>query len=188
MNVPSVKNILEAVLFAASESLSIVELQNLFIKVERPSKIQLKEFIEQLQQEYVDKPIELIETSSGYRFQVKTYYSPWVSRLWEEKPAKYSRAMLETLAIIAYQQPVTRGDIENIRGVAVSSQLVRILLDRKWVRVSGHKDVLGKPALYSTTAEFLDYFNLKTIAELPEMIDLDTAQINRIKQLGEEPQ
>ncbi|PCH83051.1 MAG: SMC-Scp complex subunit ScpB [Piscirickettsiaceae bacterium] len=171
-----VKDILEASLFAASEPLSIVELQNLFLLEDRPDKHRVRDCMLQLEKEYAEKPIELVEVAGGYRFQVRTKYATWVSRLWEEKPVKYGRALLETLAIVAYQQPATRGDIEDIRGVAVSTNTIRTLTEREWIRVVGHKDVPGKPALYATTAIFLDYFNLQTLADLPplaKLMDID---------------
>lgn len=170
------KQIIEATLFAANEPLSIMELQGVFLLEDRPNKHAVRDAIKQLQEEYLLRSVELVEVASGYRFQVKSTYSPWVARLWEEKPVKYGRALLETLAIIAYQQPSTRGEIEEIRGVAVSTNIIRTLQEREWVRVIGHKEVPGRPALYATTKEFLDYFNLKTLAELPPLasiLDLD---------------
>lgn len=185
-----VKDILEASLFAASEPLSIVELQNLFLLEERPDKHRVRDCMLQLEKEYAEKPIELVEVASGYRFQVRTKYATWVARLWEEKPVKYGRALLETLAIVAYQQPATRGEIEDIRGVAVSTNTVRTLMEREWIRVVGHKDVPGKPALYATTATFLDYFNLQTLADLPplaKLMDIDLREAgDRQIELGEE--
>lgn len=166
------KNIIEASLFAATEPLSTVEIQGLFLLEERPDKHAVRDVINRLQEEYAERPIELVETASGYRFQVKSKYSSWVARLWEEKPVKYSRALLEILAIVAYQQPATRGEIEEIRGVAVSTNIIRTLQEREWVRVIGHKDVPGRPALYATTKEFLDYFNLQTLADLPPLASL----------------
>jgi len=166
------KNIVEAALFAASEPLSIMELQGLFLLEERPDKHAVRGAVKQLQEEYAAKPIALAEVASGYRFQVREKYSSWVERLWEEKPVKYGRALLETLAIVAYQQPVTRGDIEEIRGVAVSTNIVRTLQEREWVRIIGHKEVPGRPALYATTKTFLDYFNLQTLADLPPLASL----------------
>ncbi|TNF37482.1 MAG: SMC-Scp complex subunit ScpB, partial [Gammaproteobacteria bacterium] len=129
-----------------------------------------------LQEDYEGRGLLLKEVASGYRFQVAESYAPWVSRLWEEKPPRYSRALLETLALVAYRQPITRGEIEEIRGVSVSSHILKTLLERDWVRVLGHKDVPGKPAMYGTTREFLDYFNMKSLDELPtlaEIKDLD---------------
>lgn len=173
-----IKNIVEVSLFAANEALSVMELQGLFLLEDRPDKYRVREALNALQEEYSQKPIELVETASGYRFQVRSEYSPWVTRLWEEKPVKYSRALLETLAIVAYQQPATRGDIESIRGVAVSTNIIRALEEREWVRVIGHKDVPGRPALYATTKVFLDYFNLQTLGDLPPLASLRYQQCN----------
>jgi segregation and condensation protein B len=172
-----ISNIIEASLFAAGESLSVGELQNLFLVEDRPDKQRVKECLEQLQQAYQGKSIELVKTASGYRFQVRSKYADWVSRLWEEKPVKYGRALLETLAIVAYQQPVTRGDIEEIRGVSVSTNVIRTLLEREWVKVIGYKEVPGKPALYATTKEFLDYFSLQDLAELPPLATLQDIDV-----------
>jgi len=166
------KQIIEATLFAANEPLSIMELQGVFHLEDRPDKHAIRDAIKELQEECLLRSIELVEVASGYRFQVKSTYSPWVARLWEEKPVKYGRALLETLAIIAYQQPATRGEVEEIRGVAVSTNIIRTLQEREWVRVIGHKEVPGRPALYATTKEFLDYFNLQTLAELPPLASL----------------
>jgi len=166
------KCIVEAALFAANNPLTILELKALFTDDEGVSKTQVLAVIDELQVEYANKSIELVYTAGGYRFQVKSKYSPWVTRLWQEKPVKYSRALLETLAIIAYQQPVTRGEIEEFRGVAVSSLIMRTLQERGWVRISGHKEVPGRPALYKTTDAFLDYFNLCTLDELPSLSSL----------------
>src|SRR5690606_10035661 len=128
---------------------------------------QLRAALGAIQAFYRQRGFELKEVASGYRFQVATAMAPWVSRLWEERPQRYSRALLETLALIAYRQPITRGDIEEIRGVAVSSNIVKTLLEREWIRVVGHKDVPGRPAMYATTRKFLDYFNLKNLDDLP---------------------
>lgn len=167
-----IKDILEASLFAANEPLSIKGMQCLFLLEDRPDKHAVHAAINTLQVEYAKKPIELIKTGSGYRFQVKSKYSPWVARLWDEKPVKYSRALLETLAIIAYRQPATRGEIEEIRGVAVSTSIIRTLEERQWVRVAGHKEVPGRPSLYATTQTFLDYFNLQALGDLPPLSSL----------------
>jgi segregation and condensation protein B len=123
----------------------------------------------ELEFDYASRPVQVQRVASGFRFQIRAGYSPWLSRLFEEKPVRYSRALLETLAIIAYRQPVTRGEIEDVRGVAVSSGIVRTLLEREWVQVVGHKEVPGRPALYATTREFLDYFGLKALDELPAL-------------------
>lgn len=152
------------------------ELQQVFPEIEQPDLAVIQAAIEDIAEEYIPRPIELKQVASGYRFQVKQELSRWVSRLYEEKPPKYSRALLETLAIIAYRQPVTRGEIEDIRGVGVSSSIIQTLLEREWVRVVAHKEVPGRPGLYGTTKQFLDYFNIKTLNELPtlqEIQDLD---------------
>jgi len=166
------KCIVEAALFAANKPLSLTDIKRLFAGDEQAVELDLVSVINELQNEYASKSIELIETASGYRFQVKAKYSPWMARLWQEKPVKYSRALLETLAIIAYQQPVTRGEIEELRGVAVSSLIIRTLQERDWIRVSGQKEVPGRPALYKTTNAFLDYFNLCTLEQLPSLSSL----------------
>ncbi len=173
------KDIIEATLFSASKPLTLQQLQAVFPENQIPEKSLLRTTIEAIQNDYQDKPVELSEVASGYRFQVREKMSPWVSKLLAEKPQKYSRALLETLAIIAYRQPVTRGDIEEIRGVSVSSSIVHTLLEREWVRVIGHKEVPGRPSLYATTKQFLDYFNLKNLADLPTLVE--------IQEIGELP-
>ncbi len=172
----SVKNIVEGAIHAAGKAVSIDKLLSLFPEDEVIEKAVLRQAIEQLMQDYQNRGVELVEVSSGFRFQVAQSIAPWVSRLWEEKPQKYSRALLETLALVAYRQPITRGEIEDIRGVSVSSQIIRTLVEREWIRVIGHRDVPGKPAMYATTRQFLDYFGLKKLDELPslsEIRDLD---------------
>lgn len=174
-----IKNIVESALFAAGEPLSIDRLLGLFEEEERPEKKALQGIIESLQAECEGRGIELREVGSGYRYQARTDVSRWVSRLWEERPQRYSRALLETLALVAYRQPITRGEIEDIRGVAVSSNIMKTLQERGWVRVVGHRDVPGRPAMYATTREFLDYFNLKSLDELPTLAELrDIDKIN----------
>ncbi len=177
MNSPTpVKNIVEAALLAANKAVSLDKLLTLFAEEDDIDNKQVYKAIEELMKDYQDRGIELIKVSSGYRFQVAELLAPWVSRLWEEKPQKYSRALLETLALVAYRQPVTRGEIEDIRGVSVSSQIIRTLVEREWVRIIAYKEVPGKPALYATTKSFLDYFGLKKLDELPtlaEIRDLD---------------
>lgn len=135
-------------------------------------KRSIKEVIEMLQSDYSGRAMELKEVASGYRFQVRQGYADYVGKLWEEKPSKYSRALLETLVLIAYRQPITRGEIEAIRGVSVSSHIIKTLIERDWVRVIGHRDVPGKPAIYGSTKEFLDYFNLTSLDELPSLADV----------------
>ena len=169
--------ILEGALLASARPLTVAQLAELFEDEERPANDMIRAALEDIQQDCSGRGYELVEVSSGYRFQVIQAVAGWVGRLWDEKPQKYSRALLETLSLIAYRQPITRGDIEDIRGVAVSSNIVKTLLEREWVRVVGHKDVPGRPAMYATTRRFLDYFNLKNLEDLPtlaEIRDLDT--------------
>jgi segregation and condensation protein B len=174
------KNIVEAALLAAGRPLSLDNLQSLFNEVECPDKKELRGVLEELADDYRGRGIEITEVASGWRIQVRKVCSPWVSRLWEERPARYSRALMETLALIAYRQPITRGDIEDIRGVSVSTNIVKTLMEREWVHVVGHRDVPGKPSLYGTTREFLDYFGLKSLDELPTLAELrDLDEINR---------
>ena len=172
------QNILEGALLASAKPLTVAQMANLFDEAseERPANDVIRAALEDIQQDCEGRGFELKEVSSGFRFQVVQNVAPWVGRLWEERPQKYSRALLETLALIAYRQPITRGDIEDIRGVAVSSSIIKTLLEREWVRVVGHKDVPGRPAMYATTRRFLDYFNLKNLEDLPtlaEIRDLD---------------
>ena len=163
------KDIVEAALFVAPKPLSVAELQALFPEDGQPEAAEVRSALTELAKEFDNRPIELKQVATGYRFQVRERLSPWISRLFEERPARYSKAFLETLAIIAYRQPVTRGEIEEIRGVAVSTQIVRNLMERYWVQVVGHKEVPGRPGLYATTRQFLDYFNLKGLDELPPL-------------------
>ncbi|HUD40434.1 MAG TPA: SMC-Scp complex subunit ScpB [Dokdonella sp.] len=173
MNEPdTLKRIVEAALLAASNPLSLVQLAALFPEGEAPGHDALARTIEALQADCAERGVELIEVSSGFRYQVRQDVHPWISRLWTERPARYTRALLETLALIAYRQPITRAEIEQIRGVAVSSNIVRTLEEREWIRVVGHRDVPGRPALFGTTRGFLDYFNLKSLDELPPLSDL----------------
>lgn len=173
MNEPdTLKRIVEAALLAASSPLSIMQLAALFPEGETPSHDALARTIEALQADCAERGVELVEVSSGFRYQVRQDVHPWISRLWTERPARYTRALLETLALIAYRQPITRAEIEQIRGVAVSSNIVRTLEEREWIRVVGHRDVPGRPALFGTTRLFLDYFNLKSLDELPPLSDL----------------
>jgi len=175
----TIKNIVEAALFAAGEPLSIDRLLGLFEEEERPEKKVLQELLVSLQQESEGRGIELREISSGYRYQSRSEVSRWISRLWEERAPRYSRALLETLALVAYRQPITRAEIEDIRGVAVSSSIMKTLQERGWVRIVGHRDVPGKPAMYASTKEFLDYINLKSLDDLPTLAELrDIDKIN----------
>ncbi|MGB1062560.1 MAG: SMC-Scp complex subunit ScpB, partial [Ketobacter sp.] len=154
----TVKRIVEGALFAAGQPMKLEKLAGLFLEEEAPPTEMLVEAINQLKAEYEGRGVMLKEVASGFRFQVEETVGEWVSRLWEEKPARYSRALLETLALIAYRQPITRGEIEEIRGVSVSSHITKTLLEREWIRVVGHRDVPGRPAMYGTTRNFLDYF------------------------------
>lgn len=166
------QNIVEGALFAAGEPLTINRFQMLFEEHDMPEKDDLLSALEALQHRAKERGFELVEVASGWRYQVRENLATWVNRLWEEKPQKYSRALLETLALIAYRQPITRGDIEDVRGVAVSSYLIKTLLEREWIKVIGHRDVPGRPSLYATTKEFLDYFNMKSLEELPSLSEL----------------
>jgi segregation and condensation protein B len=166
------KQIIEGALLAAGRPLSVDQLLALFLDEEQPSRDEIRAAIESLQNDCATRGVELVEVSSGYRFQVKAELARWVANLWEERPARYSSAVLETLALIAYRQPITRGEIEDVRGVAVSSNIVKSLLERDWVRVIGYRDVPGKPALYGTTKQFLDYFNLKGLSDLPPLAEI----------------
>ncbi len=167
-----IKHIVEAILFAAHRPMSCKQIQQVFPELEQPELTDIETAIEAITDDYQPRPIELKRVASGYRFQVKVEYSHWVARLFEEKPPKYSRALMETLAIIAYRQPVTRGDIEDIRGVSVSSSIIQTLLEREWIKVIGQKAVPGRPSLYGTTKQFLDYFNLSTLNELPTLAEI----------------
>ncbi len=179
------KSIIEAALLAAGRALTLDDLAQLFDLTDRPSPEQLSEALDAVAADCAGRGIELCEVASGYRMQVRREMSQWVSRLWEEKPARYSRALLETLAIIAYRQPITRGDIEEVRGVAVNPNIIRTLLEREWVRVVGHRDVPGRPELLATTREFLDYFGLRGLDALPTLAEIkDFDQVNPEIQLA----
>jgi segregation and condensation protein B len=167
-----IKRIVEATLLAASQPLGVVQLAAVFDEEQPPPPGSIPQALADLAAESTSRGVELVEVASGFRYQVRTELYPWVSRLWNEKPPRYSRALLETLALIAYRQPITRGEIEQIRGVAVNSQIVRTLEEREWIRVVGHRDVPGKPALFGTTRGFLDYFNLKSLDQLPSLAEL----------------
>jgi len=169
LSLQQLMRIVQALLLAAKEPLSLERIAEVFEEHQRPQPVRLREVLRALQQEAAGSSQELIEVAGGFRYQIKADYAPWVSRLWDEKPPRYSRALLETLSLIAYRQPVTRGEIEDVRGVSVSSQIIRTLEDREWIRVVGHREVPGRPALYATTRHFLDYFNLKSLNDLPEL-------------------
>jgi segregation and condensation protein B len=166
------KNVIEAALLAAARPVSIPELQQIFDEQSRPSTKEMRAVLEQLAADFEGRGVAIKETATGFRFQVRSEFSHEVSRLWPDRPRKYSRALLETLALIAYRQPITRAEIENVRGVSVNPEIVKTLMERNWVRVVGHRDVPGHPELLGTTAEFLDYFSLKSIEDLPPLAEL----------------
>ena len=171
--------ILEAALLAAGQPLSLVQLAALFSDEERPPAGEISRALEQLKNDCTDRGVELIKVASGYRLQVRQDLNLWVSRLWTERPKRYSRALLETMALIAYRQPITRGEIEAVRGVSVRTNIIRTLQERDWIRVVGHRDVPGKPALFGTTRVFLDSFNLQNLDDLPtlaEIRDMETLE------------
>lgn len=172
MNELEMKHLLEAALLAAGRPLTTQQLTELYDERERPSAEQIKQGLEALAADYQSRGLEVIEVASGWRIQVKSNCVDFVSRLWQERPSRYSRALLETLALIAYRQPITRSEIEEIRGVAVSSSIMRTIHERNWVRVVGHREVPGRPELLATTREFLDYFNLKSLDQLPTLAEL----------------
>ncbi len=152
-----------------------------------PERSEIKTILEQIESSCEDRGFELKKVASGYRFQVRSELSEWIGRLWDEKPPRYSRALLETLSLIAYRQPITRGDIEEIRGVSVSTNIVRSLMEREWIRIVGHRDVPGRPAIFATTKTFLDYFNLKSLEELPPLAEIrDLGRINEELNLVDE--
>ena len=169
--------VLEGAILASGEAVSLDKLLTLFDEDKRPSKSLLTSTLESIRDTQHDRGFVLKQVASGWRFEVCDDLAPWVNRLWDERPQKYSRALLETIALVAYRQPLTRGDIEDVRGVAVSSHIIKTLLERDWVKVVGHRDVPGRPALYATTRQFLDYFGLKSLDELPslgELQDIDS--------------
>ncbi len=181
-----IKLLLEAALLAAGRPLDRAQLLALFAEDRQPSMQALRDALAELEQDYADRAVELVETASGYRLQVRQAFSAHLGVLWEERKPRYSRALLETLAIIAYRQPVTRGEIEAIRGVVVASNLIKTLSEREWIRVVGHRDVPGRPALYATTRHFLDDFQLKRLEDLPSLAELrDIDGIERELDLGD---
>ncbi|MGE5240971.1 MAG: SMC-Scp complex subunit ScpB [Bacteroidota bacterium] len=174
---PELKNIIEAALLVAGQPLTIEKMLTMFPAESQPTREEIRDVLETLAEEYAERVMELKQIERSWRFQTRDKYAPWIQRLAEERPVKYSRALLETLSIIAYRQPVTRGDIEEIRGVSVSTDIIKTLLGREWVRQVGVRNVPGRPALYGTTREFLEHFNLKSLEELPPLSalrDLDT--------------
>ena len=178
--------IIEALLFSSSRPLSEKEILSVFDQRSPPSSSEIREALKLIEEKYLNNSIELVKVASGYRLRIRQEYSSWVAKLWEAKPQKYSRALLETLALIAYKQPITRGEIEEVRGVSVSSQIIRTLLDRSWIKVVGHRDVPGRPALFSTTKDFLDDLNLSKLSDLPELPEIqnipEEAQISLLSE------
>jgi segregation and condensation protein B len=181
MNHQYVKNVVEAALLAAGRPLTLDELMSVFDERDGSSAEEVKGAIVTLTQEYETRGLELLEVASGFRIQIKAAVAQPVARLWQERPAKYSRALLETLALIAYRQPITRGEIEQIRGVAVNPNIIKTLHERNWIRVVGHRDVPGKPELLGTTREFLDYFSLKKLDDLPTLAQLKELEDLRVQ-------
>ncbi len=163
--------IIEAALMVAGRPLTIAQLQKLFDEHDSPETSEIRDAISALQEKYTDHGIEIQEVASGFQCRAKSLLSPWISKLWEERPPRYSRALLETLALIAYRQPITRAEIEDIRGVSASSNIVKTLMERDWIRIIGYRDIPGKPGLYATTKTFLDYFNLKNLDQLPPLAE-----------------
>ena len=181
MDQNEIKHFVEAALLAAGRPLSIDQLQNLFDRGSAPEKSQLREAISGLQEDYEYRGLTITEVASGFRTQIKASMADRLQKLWEERPPRYSRAFFETLALIAYRQPMTRGEIEEIRGVAVSTNIMRSLLEREWIRVVGHRDVPGRPAMFGTTRQFLDYFGLKRLDDLPPLADLSDWETLRVQ-------
>jgi segregation and condensation protein B len=172
VNIETLKPIVEAALLASGQALSLAQLGELFDDGERPTQTDLANTIEALKSDCSGRGVELVEVASGFRYQVRTEVHARISRLWTERQTRYSRALMETLALIAYRQPITRGEIEAVRGVAVGTQIIRTLEEREWIRAVGHRDVPGRPALYGTTRAFLDYFGLRSLDELPTLAQL----------------
>jgi segregation and condensation protein B len=176
MNTEYTRKVVEASMLAAGRSLSLAEIAQLFDPVDRPDNDQLRMVLREISESLENRGVELRETAQGFRVQVRREVSENVSRLWPERPPRYSRALLETLAIIAYRQPITRGEIENIRGIQVNPNIIRTLSERNWIRVVGHREVPGRPELLGTTRDFLDYFGLKALEELPPLAELKSLE------------
>ena len=181
MELNEIKYFIESALLTAGRPLNIDQIKGLFEDDAAPEKSQLREALASLGEEYAGRGIEIAEVASGFRMQVKASMAERLHKLWEEKPPRYSRALFETLALIAYRQPMTRGEIEEVRGVSVSSNIVRSLLEREWIRIVGHRDVPGRPALFGTTKLFLDYFGLKKLEDLPPLADLADWETLRVQ-------
>ncbi|GAA0287501.1 SMC-Scp complex subunit ScpB [Psychrosphaera haliotis] len=171
------KSIVEATVFSYSKPISISKIQSLVFGDEFVKKLEIEAALDSIKKDYKNRPIQLVELASGFCFQTKNEFGPWINRLWQDKPTKYSRALLETLALIAYHQPITRGEIEDVRGVSVSSNIIKTLSEREWIKVVGHKEVPGRPALYGTDKAFLDYFGLKSLSELPTLMEPESIEL-----------
>jgi segregation and condensation protein B len=172
----TLSQIIEALLLSASRPIDVQEIERVFDETERPSKDEIRSALSEIEEQCSNRGVELKKVSTGYRLQVRQDLSSYIAKLWEEKPPRLSKATLETLALIAYRQPITRGEIEEIRGVTIGTQLMRGLMDRGWVKIVGQRDVPGRPSLYSTTKEFLDYFGLQHLRELPDLPELPDLQ------------
>ena len=180
-------SLLEAFLLASGKAQSLERLYELFEEAERPEPGVFKKALEVLRKSCAGRAFELKEVASGYRLQIREDYAPWVGRLWEERPQRYSRALLETIALIAYRQPITRGEIEDVRGVAVNTNIIKTLLEREWVRIVGYREVPGKPAMFATTKAFLDHFNLKNLDELPSLAELREMEPEPLLEVDDAP-
>lgn len=180
-------SLLEAFLLASGKPQSLERLYELFEEAERPAPAVFKKALTLLGKSCDNRAFELKEVATGYRLQIREKFAPWVGRLWEERPQRYSRALLETMALIAYRQPITRGEIEDVRGVAVNSNIVKTLMEREWIRIVGYRDVPGKPAMFATTKAFLDHFNLKSLDELPPLADLREMEAEPVLDFDDAP-
>ena len=191
MNHAELKKLVEAALMVIAQPLSISDMLSMFEDdLEKPGRNEVRKALDELREDYAERGVELKEVASGFRFQARSDFAGWINRLYDERPQRYSQALLETLAIIAYQQPVTRGEIENIRGVSLSTGIVRTLFEREWIKVVGHRDAPGHPELLATTKQFLDYFNLKELAELPslgEIKDIDQIEPDLFESVDQAP-
>lgn len=179
--------LLEAFLLASGKPQSLERLYELFEEGERPEPPVFKKALTLLAKSCDNRAFELKEVATGYRLQIREKFAPWVGRLWEERPQRYSRALLETMALIAYRQPITRGEIEDVRGVAVNTNIVKTLMEREWIRIVGYRDVPGKPAMFATTKAFLDHFNLKNLDELPPLADLREMETEPVLEFDDAP-
>ncbi|NVK25106.1 MAG: SMC-Scp complex subunit ScpB [Gammaproteobacteria bacterium] len=177
INDAQLKQLIEASIFSADKPMSIDKLKTTVLAGIKVSNTKIKQILIDIEFDYSDRGVNLIKVASGYRFQAADHLGEMLGKMWQERPPKYSRALLETLALIAFKQPITRGEIENVRGVSVSSNIMRTLIERGWVKAVGHKEVPGRPSLYGTTNEFLDYFSLSSLSELPELIEPESLDL-----------